>query len=373
MIALISQLHWNNLGTALQAYALHKKLLDLGYDNEYIDYTIPRSESRIIASAIKQSFLSLLRALKLADLNTNHWETRMFKGTAKRTEDFRLREIRRKIFIPSTLNSANNVYDKFIVGSDQMWFPDAILRGGDPMRLLDFVTDYRKKYSYAPSFGTTHLSIEFLEAFVPRVNEFNLISCRERSNSELLAKKLKREVEFVLDPTMLLTAEQWRKVSRRDNNHPIGKYILCYILGTKPCVSAYAEMLGSKTGLPVHYILTHPYYASKKNCIMDVGPQEFISLIDNCECLVTDSFHGIMLSVKLQKPFYVFTKLSDNEVNNDNDRISEVLNEFCLTDRFCKDDIKPTKLERIDYGVVSPKVDDLIRISENHLKKIVHN
>lgn len=373
MIALITQLHWNNLGTALQAYALHKKLLMLGCDNEYIDCVDKRSSARVFVSKLKQFALRILRALHLAKPNSNYWETELFKGTFDRTEDFRISEIKRRVFTPSELHSTNSTYEKFIVGSDQMWFPDAILRGNDPVRLLDFVTDNTKKYSYAPSFGTTNLSDDFIGFITKRIQAFNLVSCRERSNANLLASKTKREVSFVLDPTMLLPEEHWRTISKCDINHPKGEYILCYILGTKDCISEYAEKMGKKNDCPVYYILTHPHYATKQHCIKDVGPREFVHLIDNCKVLVTDSFHGIMFSVIFKKPFYVFTKLSSNASNNDNDRIMEVLREFNLVERFCKDDVEAGIIEPIKYDSLMPNIETLIHSSEVYLQNVIND
>lgn len=198
--------------------------------------------------------------------------------------------------------------------------------------------------------------------------QFRNLSCRERQNCNLLESELLDKVEFVLDPTFLLSPSDWNSYI----HEPIieGKYILAYILGTRECISKFAEKLGEHNNLPVYYILTRPEYLSKDNLLKTIGPFDFVNLIENASFIVTDSFHGTILSINFEKNFYSFTKRDGSATTIDNDRIGTVLQEFELNDRLLNDEFA-NELGSIDYIRVKSKLENLRESSLNYLKTII--
>lgn len=62
--------------------------------------------------------------------------------------------------------------------------------------------------------------------------------------------------------------------------------------------------LHEKTGYKIVSIQNslRPIYANKR--VMDIGPKQFLWLMDHAEAVVTSSFHGTAFSVIFNKRFY---------------------------------------------------------------------
>ncbi|NLD93697.1 MAG: polysaccharide pyruvyl transferase family protein [Fibrobacter sp.] len=366
-VGLISYHFWYNYGTVLQSYALWKAISNLGYDSEYIDFKWHWNNQKNQKRSLKLKFKRFLtdpfkhiqkRELQLLNLAMNEFD--LFA----------------KKYIPTSNNSftANDLinfppeYSRYIVGSDQTWNPLYLKEIDLSIFLLSFVKENTKKFSYAPSIGTLQIDESTMCVYKRELVKFNKISCREKDCCEFLSKNISKDVVHVLDPTFLLNEKQWEEIEvpfKMD-----GPYILCYILGSKNCISDYAELLGKEKRLPVYYIATSRQYLKKKNKLIGVGPSHFVNLIKNAEFVVTDSFHGTALSINFKKKFYSFSKREGNIHSSDNRRIFGLLEEFSLENRFKNDD--DTRFEDdIDYSPVCYKLNDRLDSSYRYLKSII--
>ena len=108
------------------------------------------------------------------------------------------------------ITNADKKYDKFIVGSDQVW--NTQLTGNDFTYYLDFIKDSHKKNSYAASFGYSKLPEEVKEKAIDLLKDFNTLNIREKQGKEIIINEIKnKEVNVVMDPTFLLDKEEWKK------------------------------------------------------------------------------------------------------------------------------------------------------------------
>lgn len=371
-VALFSFLHSYNYGTILQSYALLQALKIRGIDSEYIDY-VPYIESsgiRKYLGKVKNYLYSIVKRKRhprgIDDFS--FWSKKAFSSVKNRCDVF----VKEHIMIsekynPTNICKINKNYDLFIVGSDQTWSPHIVKE--DSCFFLPFISDINKKVSYAPSLGTTHIPEYFKTTLKRRLGAFKSLSCRERTNCIYLSSLLNRDVNYVIDPTLLLNKEEWMSVSSSYTKLP-ARYVLCYILGEKKCISDFAENLGHKMSLPVLYIMTRPYYLSKSNVITDAGPAEFLTILSKASCLVTDSFHGTIFSINFSVPFYSFAKRNEGE--QDNDRIMEILNEFKLNNRFCSDDVICEGFKDIDFKYSQSHLKYLRNQSIGYLERVLY-
>lgn len=372
-IALISPHDEPNYGTMLQAYALAKAIENLGGRAEYISY-----KKVIRQNLFKKILYYAIRPLKIIDRLKNEkrksalddysfFRTPEFNDTMHEFEKFYKEYIPHSdiVYNPKTIKDST-VYTKFIVGSDQTWSPN--LYTPLSINFLDFVKDYSKKNAYGPSLGTTNVSESYQKILKEKLSGFANLSCREKTNCSLIEELTGKKVTHVLDPTLLLTTEQWDKVAQ--NVVMPEKYVLCYILGEKKCISDFAEMLGKKKNIPVYYIAIRPIYLQKENSLKGVGPAQIIHLIKNATYVVTDSFHGSIFSINYNRNFYCFTKRNNTLEKNDNGRILEVLKDFGLTQRF-KADGDMNLEEDIFFDKISPFLEKCRTESLNYLKKIL--
>lgn len=223
-------------------------------------------------------------------------------------------------------NPQNN-YDYFVVGSDQVWNPVWYT----PLKQEAFLLTFAKpeqKVCLAPSFGSSTLQEEWKGHFAKWLPTFPRISVREEAGAKIVKELTGQTAQVLIDPTMMLTAAQWRKIQRRSNarkkNRP---YLLKYFIGIQTDAARQkVESLAAEHQLEICELLNpdqpKPYAT---------GPREFLDLIDHADLICTDSFHGIVFSLLFNKPFVVFDR--DGNGGGMESRIITLLSTFQLQDR----------------------------------------
>lgn len=361
-----------NYGSMLQAYALSAALNKLGCENEYINYE-PYKKQNILARLIKRIIkilLVLLHIKKSNEAEYSFWSSPEFRNQKELFGQFhRVNIPTSKIkYYRNTIHKANDIYRCFVIGSDQTWSP---LLSSNPYSIsfLPFVDKESIKCSYAPSIGTTHITKEYLEVLKENLASFKHLSCREYANADLLSSYIGKKVEYVLDPTLLLTKHDWLMLSE-----PIDlpkQFVLCYILGMKDNIYKYASKLADQKKLSLYIIVTRPEYINYPNALKDVSVGQFLSLINQASYVVTDSFHGSLFSINMGTNFFAFTKRCPTKGMNDNDRIGDFLNVIGLDNRFKADNDQSIE-DDIDFESVYNKIDKYRRISYSYLEQIVY-
>ena len=193
-------------------------------------------------------------------------------------------------------------YDHFIVGSDQVWNPQMPFNSS--VEYLCFAPSH-KRIAYAASFGISELSQEDQAYTTRMLRGFGPISVREHTGLEILKKSGRSDGTVVLDPTLLLTAEEWAALERKPgfikDEDP---YLLSYLLdtGNEPA-HAHARQLCSENGWKLIDINDPVQYAR-----YGIGPDEFLYLIHHAAHVCTDSFHASVFSTLFHRDFTVFTR-----------------------------------------------------------------
>ena len=338
-IGLVSYHKDPNYGTMYQAFALAKAISGLGGIPEYIRYKpIPyRSPLKSKIIEIVKWILDKSGIRRIPVTECSFLKTKDFRNLVKKYDAFHDKHIpvSEILYFSNTVSESTKYYDFFVVGSDQTWSPTLNANPRTP-NFLSFVEDKYRKRAYAPSIGSVHVTKDYQLRLVRELSSFEYLSCREFANSDMLSKALGRKVQHVLDPTLLLQAEDWQSLEETVSMPE--EYVLCYILGTKPCVSDYAERLGKDKGLPVYYMVTRPEYFQKQNKLVDISPEQFLWLMHHASYVVTDSFHGSVFCINFNRNFFSFAKRPTNDPTGlDNDRIMDFLTYVGLQNRFMND------------------------------------
>lgn len=376
-IALFSCHNDPNYGSMLQAYALVNALSKLGVESEYLNYSTspdPNKPIRIIKGLIKTPFVWLSSIIRKRKSGGEYafFHTQEFASTIEAYERFH------KLYIPvsskkyyyDTIKQKLNVkdYDAYMVGSDQLWSPH-LYKPNNPY-FLDFA-NISRRCSYAPSFGTTELKDDYLQLLKHKLSYFQLLSCREAANCKLLTVVLGRKVTHVLDPTLLLTSDDWNKIAKVPDIQ--GDYILAYILGEKDAVVKFAEKLSLKHNLPVYYVVTRPKYLNKENAIKGIGPDDWLGFIRGAKYVVTDSYHGCLFCINYNVSFYAFSKRDGGQNAQDNARILEFLGLLGLQHRFRNDKDNPQMMQDVDFAPVNKQIAQLREQSIGYLRQCIEN
>lgn len=358
-----------NYGGLLQAYALCKKLNDLGYIAEQICYQqgYIANDSHINKMSLNKIFNGIKYRIKKIYNNKLNDNLNIRKHAILEFADAIPHS--NVIYNASNIVNANNCYDFFITGSDQVWNLDWY----EEAYFLKFVKD-KPKYAYAASLGTNKINDNQKEIFRNNLKDFTKISVRERDSISLLNPITKIPIDYVLDPTLLLTQEEWEGVT---SERLIGDdYLFCYFLGNDLIARRLAKEYAKKKGLR---IVNLPHLGGQyRKCDInfgdidkyDISPSQFISLIKYSKCIFTDSFHAAVFSNIYHKEFFVFKRDSLDRMSN---RIYSLCQLFNNEYRFCyKSDrtkiqyllsIKNQNYENYDYK-------QLVDFSIDYLKNI---
>lgn len=250
-------------------------------------------------------------------------------------------------------------YDFFITGSDQVWNP----KYG---RLTDFdlltFTIPEKRISYAASFGVSEIGEQYYKKLESELKYFKAISVREESGKKIVENATKRrDVEVLVDPTMLLTSKEWDKVAKKPEQLKTDKYILNYFLGElSEERKKEIQRIADENNCEIINIL------DKNSPFYETGPSEFLYLEKHAFLICTDSFHSSVFAILYNRPFIVFDREDSHEKMNS--RLETLLNKFKLNDRWYKGQITEKHLQ-VDYTEAYKILDIERKKSEDFLKR----
>lgn len=347
-----------NYGALLQGYSLQKKINEFGIECEIIQYeceSISKREKPIELTSIRNA----KDLIKFITLKSSE-ESKFKKFNRFSSENIKYSK---KVYTRESVKELSKDYESFIVGSDQVW--NLNLSDGDYTYFLDFETDKSKKNSYAASFGYEEIPDKYKELSKQYLKEFNNITVREESGSKIIKNIIDRDAKVVLDPTMLLTSEEWLDISKLKPSEE--KYILLYFIHNKKETFKFARELAKKKGLKLIYINISPKPAFGMKNVRDASPEEFLGLVKNAEYVITGSFHGTVFSINFNKKF--FFEINKNK-GNYNTRIANLVKALDLEDRAI-DNIEDIDMP-INYECVNKKLNELRESSICKLCEIIN-
>lgn len=295
-----------NYGCVLQAWALQKYLENEGHQVSIINYRIPEIDNTYRLFREKQRF-------SIAPINNVYNCLRHVKFNL--TQAPRIRKAAKfEHFINEVMNTtqvfssfrelvegkAGKDYDVLITGSDQVW-NGTITKGLKPAYFLDFDHSGKRKISYAASIGKKELMNAEKEFFKNYLAEYESIAVRENSAAELLAPLVKKPVEVVLDPTLLLDREDFDTLKQPSKYQK--PYIFVHVIGKDARLRKIVTILSEQTGLPIVQNRMKKQFPDELGRFSDAGPEEFIGLIEGAQLVITNSFHATVFAVIYEKNF----------------------------------------------------------------------
>lgn len=369
-IGLMTWFQYYNYGTALQLTALNNVLKKTGNIPCVIKYyahgtVIKKNNEKILAgyySKLKCKVKNRITGCNYQDLSNDN-RTNKFIDFYKKYLSFT-----QTCSSLSELEDLNDEFDAFICGSDQIWLPSCF----NPHYYLDFVSDNYKKIAYAPSIGLNKIEDKNIEEQIKNLaGKFEHISTREKSGSKIISDLINRPVKTVLDPTLLLTADEWKQIMSSEKKD--GKYLLAYFFGHDENKWKQVYDIGQKLKLDIKIIPVFENDLTREGCVKEaIGPAEFLSYICNADFICTDSFHGTVFALNFNKEFITFERFRSNDKINQNSRIYNILNETDLTNRIFKEDSNiDNLLNSIDYKSVNIKLDILRKQSMEYLNSSI--
>ena len=349
-----------NYGGILQCYALQTVLERMGHDVKVLDKPLYKRSyyiywgvailKRLIKKFIfRKQVVSILYAPYQIERNI----------VQKNTNRFIKKYIRK--YTKQTWNSSlARHFDAFVVGSDQVWIPAYVT---DVEKFfLSFVEDVDViRMAYAASFGLDNLS-EYNESEIQKcaslLKKFDAVSVREDTAVNLCKEYLGVDAVQMLDPTLLLTADDYVRLFKNERTVPPDGNLLVYILDKNKNKESICDRLASERNL-IPFWLDSPDEDNKdlpfeRRTKMSV--EQWLRSLYDAEFVLTDSFHGCVFSIIFHKPFVVIGNTERGLT-----RVISLLNLLDLKERLVhsNDDFvlrKNTLLSNIDYSVVDAKL-----------------
>lgn len=312
-IGIVTMYGYTNYGNRLQNYAIQQLLTQRGYQVE----TIVCIKSR------KKEYLKKVRDIAFGFLGTP------FSLRKKRFRNFCMDMVPTRFIystdglIPARLASE---YDFFVTGSDQVWNPELRLKEKDNF-FLRFARR-EQRICISPSIAAQQIPNAYRNEFLTGLQGFPFLCCREASGAEIITILTQRTCEHLIDPTLTISGDEWRKLSK-----PVQisrKYVLLFFLGS---VSSEIHEMVNKVAKQQNIEIVE--LSSKKCKYYAASPQNFLWLIDNATLVITDSFHAAAFSINFNTPFYVFARRQQEGVENRmSSRIESLTKMFGLENRF---------------------------------------
>lgn len=306
----------NNYGEQLQNYALQQCLRDLGHEPFLIRYDY---EADTIYGT-KPLPVRLLRACNpkrmyryFKSRRNNRLYLKNCADHPRGFEEFREKHLSMSRVYSSVdeLRNAPPEADMYITGSDQVWntFEGTLseMRNRLSAFFLDFGKEELKRISYAASWGRNNVPEDEKTVISPLLEKFDAVSVREKTGVDVCRQIGRDDARQAFDPVFLHDAEMYRKLYRSDGfKAPEDKYLLFYYMNNdgkydRKAVFDYAR----SQGLKVVYV-TDDWHEDFERSFPRVT--EWIGLIDNAECVITNSFHCVVFSLIFQKKFGVIKR-----------------------------------------------------------------
>lgn len=355
-IAIITINDNNNYGNRLQNYALQQYLFNkikiervdtIWYDPKYkymsqVDIISWKTWIKYIINWKNQR--DYLKKEFLKD-NIRMYNIAKFTKKIKTKLEFKIRD------------NLSREYDYFITGSDQVWNPNFWSKKDNHanIRFLKFVPK-EKRIAYATSIAIPKIPKDKEQFFKDSLNEMKSISMREKAGADLVKKLTGREVPVLIDPTILLSKEEWQKIELKPEWYSGEKYILTYFLGNP---SPVIEKIAKKNNWKIYNLMDKDNFDLYTSRV-----EEFVYLIDHAQLIATDSFHACVFSILMGTPFLVVNRQQKGMADMTS-RIDTLLELFGYNDRY----IVNGKCELSDKEILNMDFSNVKSIQEREIKR----
>ena len=352
-IGIITHYGVHNHGAQLQLYALIQVLQEAGYEGKALQF---EKDYRYMGSEAKNKYSISLKSIPF------YLKYLLAKGLRKTLFNIK----KKKIFdgFRNTNKILGQSYSEFkedliIVGSDEVFsvetgVTDAFWGNGRKCRHI---------ISYAASFGPTtitEIKEKQLESYIDNsLQNFLSIAVRDKNSQEIVEILSNKKATLTCDPVILYgykneISRQERRISQ--------EYILLYSydnnMNTDEDV-ALVRNVAKEFKLPVYSIGFYHEWCDRN---INADPIELLGYFKNARYIITDTFHGTVLSLITESNFA--TKLRGNS-----NKLCNLLLEYGLENRIFNsfDECKGILLHDVEYKEVNKILESNRSSSKNYL------
>lgn len=297
-VGIMSMQRIRNYGSFLQAYGLRRILESLGCEVRFVDYR----PGRCLVEPERPSRLPRPVA-KLAEVleGPGPLSAKLAYANYKRRYDARTWPL---LGLPDESDYSTDSLDMLVIGSDEVFnCVQSNPNVGFSPDLFGAGSKAKRTITYAASCGNT--TVEKLRGYgvagevAGWLRDLDAVSVRDENTASVVRELSGADPVRNLDPVLA-----WDFFGEEDvPESPVeGRYMIAYAysgrLTREECAAlrAYAD----KRGLKVVNV------GGVQGCcdeFLDLGPFEVLAAFRGAECVLTDTFHGTILSAIAERPF----------------------------------------------------------------------
>lgn len=371
-IGILSMQRVINNGSLLQAYGLMKTIENMGYSVEFVDYKIDKMNNDLL-SIIEQRISNIIQKIKVLLKNLKNYGYKSIYLVLRRKKNYKnfLNNYMSVLNLTSKPNYSAKV-DILVFGSDEVFNTIQYVEQGKghAWQLYGADNNAGKLVSYAASFGyTTYEGLEkynMLDKSKELLSKFDSFSVRDKNSYDIIKRLTGREASINIDPVLLYDYEDIEiKKPEIDN------YILVYAypgrINNKQEVKAIKDF-AKKHNKKLVCVNMMQAWCDK---FIYAHPFDLLGYFKYADYVVTDTFHGAVISIKYNVPFVQFIRSSKCYSNNQ--KVGYLLSMFGLENRIVYDNekIEDTMLKSIDYD----KVNNILKVEKtkamDYLNKVL--
>lgn len=353
-----------NYGALLQAYALMHYLKVEGHDVSFVDYW-PQYHSdyfklfpwQQLKNNRKKNQIKFILKLIL-------WSVPRYVRKRRFQRFMQTRLFLRKHPCYSDNDSTKEQYDLVIYGSDQIWREQKL--GGVGFDDWYFGSENvrsRRKIVYGGSMGAVIDPHQYDCYFKRMMKNFCSISVRELDLQNYL-NEIGISSTNVIDPVFLISKNEWEQLYKKSTKS--NKCILFYNLLNTPESKAFAERLSKEKKLPVRELNKQMSFSHiGKRYIFTASVEQFLQLIGSAEYVVSNSFHGVAMSIIFQKQFFAVG------MGHRANRVKSLLSNLNISERYVEDAYVEVLNKSIDYNIINLRLQEIIEESKSYLKESI--
>lgn len=355
-IAILTQHLSTNYGGILQCYALQTVLERMGHQVQVLAKPQYARSYYLIypLSVCKRLLQNCLLGKRLPVCKTPH------ELVVQHVDRF-IRQYIHRLTRRNWTEALASRFDAIIVGSDQIWRPEYLWVYSLEDVFLDFARNLKlRRIAYAASFGVDKCPFtpEQLQKCIPLLKKFDAVSVRESSGVRICWENFGVEACQMIDPTLLLLADDYLDLIELGETLPSDGSLLVYLLDNrsseKKAIINHIE--SAKTMRPFYVEFREDDPDIPVNERIQISVEQWLRGFNEAKMVVTDSFHGCVFSIIFQKPFIAIGNASRGMA-----RFTSLLRMLGLEDRLIVSleefqSRKEELLRAIDYASVNAKL-----------------
>lgn len=356
-VGILSMQEVHNYGSYLQAFALKKTIEGLG-DNKV--FFIPIENGMLLPEYKRTLKVKIEKGI----------ERFLHLDILKRIKYDRLYHHRFATeFVPELIGAKqyDGAFDCAVIGSDEVFHIAQLSPWGFSPQLFGYVKNANKVISYAASFGATTLDIinkhGLKDEIAKAMKRLSGISVRDKNSYNIASSLVDQKIDINIDPVLLF---DYTKYIREPDEQ---EYIVVYTYPNRiktevevQAIKEFARKRGKK-------IITIGFYFPWSDKTIVPHPFEVLGYIKKASYVITDTFHGCVMSIINNKQFGTIVRDSNRN------KMTSLLVDYGLESRLIDDMSKLDKivLSEIDYKAVNATIEERRVIAKDYLKLHLNN